>query len=156
MVDDKKPKKGMFAKIENRDDALKTIRDTSIAFLVVAGIQGAIVIFLAPSGLLDAALYVILGLILMKWKSRTAAVLLLLLSGLSAVVTVMNKLGLMSEGGSNILLALIVFWAAVRAVEATFKLHGKFAKEQPKESRTSRFMSRAEYEAWRQQRFGTQ
>jgi len=42
MANDKKPKKGMFAKIENRDDALKTIKDMSIASLVVAGIQGAI------------------------------------------------------------------------------------------------------------------
>jgi hypothetical protein len=65
----------------------------------------------------------------MKWKARTAAVLLLLLAGLAAVVTVMNKLGIMAEGGTNIILALIVLWAAVRAVEATFKLHGKFAKE---------------------------
>jgi hypothetical protein len=28
-------------------------------------------------------------------------------------------------GGNNIILALIVAWAAVRAVEATFKLHGR-------------------------------
>ena len=129
MAEDKKSKKGMFAKIENRDDALKTIKETSIAFLVVAGIQGALGVFIAPSVLVDAALYAILGLILMKWKARTAAVLLLLLAGLAAVVTVMNKLGIMAEGGTNIILALIVLWAAVRAVEATFKLHGKFAKE---------------------------
>jgi hypothetical protein len=129
MAEDKKPKKGMFAKIENRDDALKTIKETSIAFLVVAGIQGVLGFFIAPSVLVDAALYAILGLILMKWKARTAAVLLLLLAGLAAVVTFMNKLGIMAEGGTNIILALIVLWAAVRAVEATFKLHGKFAKE---------------------------
>ena len=129
MANDEKPMKGMFAKIENRDDALKTIKDTSIASLVVAGIQGAIGVFLAPGVLLDAALYAILGLILMKWKARTAAVLLLLLSGLAALVTVMNKLGVMSGGGTNIILALMVLWAAVRAVEATFKLHGKFARE---------------------------
>jgi hypothetical protein len=43
--------------------------------------------------------------------------------------TFLNKAAVISEGGSNIILALIVLWAGVRATEATFKLHGKFAKE---------------------------
>lgn len=94
----------------------------------MAGIQGGLAFFIAPSMLIDAALYAGLGLILMKWKARRAAVLLLVLSGFAALVTAMNKLGLMSEGGTNIILALIVFWAAIWAVEATFKLHGKFAR----------------------------
>ena len=127
MAEGKKQKKGVFSKIENRDDALKTIKDASIAFLVLAVIQGALGVFIAPSMLVDAALYAILGLILMKWKARTAAVLLLLLAGLATVVTVMNLLGIMAEGGRNIILALIVLVVAVRAVEATFKLHGKYA-----------------------------
>jgi hypothetical protein len=62
----------------------------------------------------------------MIWKSRTAAVLLLWFSGLGVSVAIM-RLGVMLERGANIILALIVLWAAVRAVEATFKLHGKFA-----------------------------
>jgi hypothetical protein len=126
MAKDKKPKKGMFAKIENRDDALKTVKDTSIVSLVVAGIQVAIVVFLDPSFVNPAPFYAIFGLILMIWKSRTAAVLLLWFSGLGVSVAIM-RLGVMLERGANIILALIVLWAAVRAVEATFKLHGKFA-----------------------------
>lgn len=129
MAEEKKTKKGMFAKIENRDDALLTVKETSIAFLVIAGIQGGLGFFIAPGMLIDAVLYAGLGLILMKWKARTAAILLLVISGFGAFVTVMNKLGLMAQGGTNIFLALIVLWAAIRAVEATFKLHGKFIKE---------------------------
>ena len=126
MANGKKPMKGMFAKIENRDDALKTIKDTSIASLVVAGIQVAIVIFLDPSFPNQAPFYATFGLILMILKSRTAAVLLLWFSWL-AVLTENVWLGVTSVRGANIILAPIVVWAAVRAVEATFKLHGKFA-----------------------------
>ena len=126
MAKDKKPKKGIFAKIENRDDALKTIKDTSIVSLVVAGIQVAIVVFLDPSFPNHAPFYAIFGLILMKWKSRTAAVLLLWISGLGVSVTIM-RLGVMLERGANIILPLIVLWTAVHAVEATLKLHGTFA-----------------------------
>jgi hypothetical protein len=132
MAKDKKPKKGIFAKIENRDDALKTVKDTSIVSLVVAGIQVAIVVFLDPSFPNPAPFYAIFGLILMIWKSRTAAVLLLWFSlvlwfSLLAVSGTIMRLGVMLERGANIILVLIVLWAAVRAVEATFKLHGKFA-----------------------------
>jgi hypothetical protein len=126
MANDKKPKKGIFAKIENRDDALKTIRDTSIISLVVAGIQVAIVVFLDPSFPNHAPFYAIFGLILMKWKSRTAAVLLLWISGLAVSLTIM-RLGVMLDSCTNMILPLFIFWAALRAVEATFKLHGKFA-----------------------------
>jgi hypothetical protein len=34
------------------------------------------------------------------------------------------------EGGKNIVLALIVFWSAAKAVEATFKLRGRFKQEE--------------------------
>jgi hypothetical protein len=126
MANEKKPMKGIFAKIENREDALRTIRDTSIASLVVAGIQAAIVIFLDPSFPNHAPFFATFGLILMIWKSRTAAVLLLWISGLAVALTIM-RLGVMSVRSTNIILALILVWAAVRAVEATFKFHGKFA-----------------------------
>jgi hypothetical protein len=38
----------------------------------------------------------------------------------------MNKIGETVGGGNNIILALIVLWAAVRSVDATFKLHGRY------------------------------
>jgi hypothetical protein len=53
--------------------------------------------------------------------------LLLLLSGSMVVVTFLNRFGITNDGGTNIFLALLVFWSATRAVEATFKLHGRFA-----------------------------
>ena len=120
-------KRGLFAKIATRDDALKTIRDAALGFFFLAALQGAIGFFIARSMLWDAAILAILAAILMKWHSRTAAVLLLLLSIVLTVVTVLNRIGVMAEGGTNVILAVITLVIAVRAVQATFKLHSTFA-----------------------------
>jgi hypothetical protein len=64
---------------------------------------------------------------LRRFNSRTAAIVLFILASVAMAVTVANKAGANLGGGTNIILALIVLWAAIRAVEATFKLHGKFA-----------------------------
>jgi hypothetical protein len=47
------------------------------------------------------------------------------------VVTVLNRLGVTAEGGKNIFLAVIMLVVAVRAVEATFKLHGRYRTALP-------------------------
>ena len=120
-------KKGMFSRIETREDALNVVRESSTGFFVLAAIQGGLGFFVAPSLLIDAVAFLVFGAVLRKWHSRTAAVLLLLFSLGSGSVTVMNRLGMMSEGGSNVILAAITLIIAVRAVEATFKLHGSLA-----------------------------
>lgn len=122
-----KKKYSLFAKIESYADALKVIKDSASAFIWVGALEAIVGLFLLPELLFDAFLYFFLGLVLIYVRSRIAAVLLLLLSGAAVVVTFLNQLGIMDEGGTNIFLALIVFWAAIRAVEATFKLHGRLA-----------------------------
>lgn len=120
-------KQGLFSRLETRDDALKLVRSGSIAFLVLAGLQALIGFFLLPAILIDAAILAVLALIIMKAHSRVAALILLLVAGAEAVVTLLNRIGVMSEGGRNIFLAAIMLILAVRMVEATFKLNGKFA-----------------------------
>lgn len=124
-----KKKNGLFDKIENRDEALKLVRDASIGFFILAAIQGAASFLLGSSLLIDAALYVVGGFFLFKFRSRTAAVLLLLLACLGAGVTIANKMGANLGGGGNVILSLIVLVVAARAVEATFKLRGRFAEK---------------------------
>ena len=121
----KKP--GLFSRIETREDALKMARDAAWGFLFVAGINAVMGVLLLPSALIDAAGLALLGIILMKWNSRAAAALLLLISLGQATVTVLNQMGVTAWGGKNIYLAIIMVIVAVRAVEATFKLHGQFA-----------------------------
>src|SRR6266566_7361711 len=117
---EKAAKRGLFSPIKTHEDALKTVRDSAIAFFVLAGLQGLIGAFLAPSILIDAAVLAVLGFILMKRHSRVAAVLLLVLSIGEAIVTVLNRIGATSQGGNNVILAVIMVVVAIRAVEATF------------------------------------
>ena len=121
-------KKGFFSKIESRDDALKVVRDTSNAFFFIAILQAALAYLIGLSILFDAVIYAVGGFFLRRFSSRAAAVVLLLLALVGAGVTVANRTGANLGGGNNIVLAVIVLWAGVRAVEATFKLGGRFAQ----------------------------
>jgi hypothetical protein len=121
-------KMGMFSSIDTREDALKMCKDAASGFFFVAALQGAIGFFLMPSMLVDGVLLAVLAFFLMKSQSRAAAVLLLLVSAGQATITVLNRLGLAQMGGKNIFLAVIMLIVAVRAVEATFKLQGRFTR----------------------------
>ena len=126
---DKEKKKGLFTKIESREDALKMVKDTSTGFFVVAAIMAAISFVLGFSLLVDVVLYTLGAFFLRRYNSRAAAVLLLILAGASAGVTFANMAGANLGGGNNIFLAVIILWAAIRAVEATYKLRGRFSEE---------------------------
>ncbi len=82
-----------------------------------------------PSLIADAVVIAVLATILFRRRSRVAAVLLLLVSTLILALTILNKMGVTDQGGTNIVVAVICFWAAVRALEATFKLRGRFKDE---------------------------
>jgi hypothetical protein len=119
-------KNAWYGKIETEQEALKVIKDASYGFFFIAILQGVIGLALGMNVLLDAILYLIFAGILLKFKSRVAAILLLLLSAGALVVTFVNKLNPNPEGrtgGTNIVLAVIMLWAAVRAIQATFKFH---------------------------------
>jgi len=118
----------MFSRMESRQDALDVTRDSAKGFFVLSVIQTLGGIFLIPSMLFDAVIFAALAGMLIAWKSRIVAVILLLMALLVVVTTTLTKLGIAKVGGSNIFLALIILWAAVRAVHATFLLHGRFSE----------------------------
>ena len=122
MPDANQKKNVPFGKIESRDDALKVVKDASNAFFVVAAIQAALSFLIGFSILFDAFIYAVGGFFLRRYNSRAAAVILLILAVIAAGVTVANMTGARLGGGNNIIVALILLWAAIRAVEATFKL----------------------------------
>jgi|SRR6185312_235083 len=120
--------------IKTRDEAIKAINETAAAFFVVAAIQTALGFVLmnanpnvGADALIDGPLYAGLAVWLRWGRSRIAAVLLLIIACISATTTVLAKLKIM-EGGTNIILAMIVLFTAGKAMEATFKLHSRFAK----------------------------
>jgi hypothetical protein len=121
-------KNSWFSKIENREDALKVIKDTSTAFIAIAILQAILSYFFGPSVLIDAIINAGGAFFLRRFNSRVAAIVLLVVAVLSVGITIANLLGAKLGTGTNILMAIIVFWAGVRAVEATFKFHGRFAE----------------------------
>jgi uncharacterized membrane protein HdeD (DUF308 family) len=123
-------KNSWFSKIESKEDALKVIKDTTTAFIAIAVLQAILSFFVGHSILIDGIINAGGAFFLRRFNSRVAAVVLLIVATISVGITIANLLGAELGTGTNILLAIIVFWAGVRAVEATFKFHGRFAEKQ--------------------------
>ncbi len=119
----------LFKKIEHRETALTMVKEISLLYFGLAAFQAIASYFLGRAMLIDAALYVICGFFLRKFSSRIAAVILLVAALVSAATTIANRFGVNLGGGGNIILSLFVLVAASRAVEATFKLSGRFAQK---------------------------
>ena len=111
-----------LSKIETRDDALEVVKVASYAFFFVAALQ--MVLFLAAdsgAALVVAAIAVAGGAAL-RVHSRTAAFVLLGVSGIEALATVAKMFGAHPGIGSNVFVAGVMVWVAVRAVQATVAL----------------------------------
>lgn len=124
-------KLGIFARIRQEEDAIKVVGAASLAFFIAGGLFMILSYWYGMELLVDGLAYVVLGFLLRQFRSRMIAILLLLL----AVVTALMALGIFSgrgfSGGLNIILAAIVVWVGIRAVEATFKLRGKYTAKTP-------------------------
>lgn len=124
-------KPGIFAKIRQQEDAVKVVGAASLAFFIAGGLFMILSHWYGSELLVNGLAYVVLGFLLRQFKSRMIAILLLLL----AIVTALMAIGVFSghgfSGGLNIILAAIVVWVGARAVEATFKLRGKYAAKTP-------------------------
>jgi len=120
--------------IKSREEALEIVQLASWLLFIVAGLL-AILSFLASiypdvglhwqDYVLDLILNAAFGVWLRWGHSRVAALLSFSLALLSLGTTIAAKAGL-TEGGKNIWLAVGAAWATAKAVEATFKLHGRF------------------------------
>jgi len=126
----KAKKQILFSKIENRSDAERMTQACAYGFFTIAILQGAFGLLFPITNkalILDAIVWLILGLLILKIKSRIAATIALLMSLISLFVTFQNKITPdQGMGGSNIILAIIIFLVSIRALEATVKLGEKF------------------------------
>jgi hypothetical protein len=130
METEDKKKFSLLKWIDNREEALKTIKESSYVFLFIAILNGVTGFFISPLLIGYAILFSILAMLLLWLKSRIIAVALLLVSGSSLVMTLLRNFNSTKAGGPSIILAIIVFWISIKALEATFKLHGKFKENQ--------------------------
>lgn len=122
---DKKQKRTIFT-IETYDQAQRAIQHSSAAFLiltVIFGITG--IFFYESSSLIHVLIFGVLAIALLYLKSRIVALLLLLTSTLT-ILPIFTNLNSLLAGG-NILIAFVLLWASIKAVEATFKLQGKLS-----------------------------
>ena len=115
---------GILSRIEQKEDAVKVVKAASLAFFIVAGLLVMLSFIYGPALLIDAGAYFVLGIFLRQFKSRVIAILVLLLAIVTTVVGVGKLFGAGIDSGIYIIVAVIVLWAAIRAVEATFKLRG--------------------------------
>ncbi|MBI2042478.1 MAG: hypothetical protein HYT21_01910 [Candidatus Nealsonbacteria bacterium] len=117
-----KKKNTWFGKIQTRDEAIKVIKDASNGFYFLAALQIVLGYFIMrPEAIIDGAIFAICAFLLRKFNSRVVAIILLLLSIGGLIVTGMNNFG-GGAGGQNLILAVIMIWVSIRAIQATFGL----------------------------------
>jgi len=137
-----KTKSVWFTAITSREQALKVIKGAGIAFFVIAALLIPLGTFLIIAGwgldfavarglesLLIGVVSVVLALWLILGESRVAALGLAILSFILVVSGIIAIFVIDAGGGRGSIVALIALFAAVKAVEATFKLRGRLKSE---------------------------
>jgi hypothetical protein len=113
--------------IRSRDDALHVVTDAAIAFLAAAAALAAMAFTHGWQDLADATLYVVLGLLMWRFRSPAAAFALLLVAIMRFFITVAQTIETGEVNRIYVLVTVIVLFASIRAIEATLKLIGRFA-----------------------------
>lgn len=128
---------GLYKKYQNREEVIKTIQDSAKGFYFLAlitFIAGLVFVSNQQLGFMiffDAGLYLLFGFLLGKFNSKLAAIFLLFMSLATVMSTVGNILKPQSaQGGSNIILSVIVLIVSISAVRATFLLKNFPLKKQ--------------------------
>ncbi|HWH48326.1 MAG TPA: hypothetical protein VN664_11030 [Burkholderiales bacterium] len=129
---DRRRRRGIFAIIRNRDDALHVVADAAMAFLGAAAVLVAMAFSHGWQDLADAALYVVLGALMWRFRSPAAAFALLLVAIMRFFITVGQTIETGAVNRIYVLVTVVVLFASIRAVEATLKLQGRFGVESGK------------------------
>ena len=120
-------RRGILALIRSREDALHVATDASIVFLLVAAILAVLYVMEGERTLLDVGLFGILGVLLWRFKSATAAITLLLVSVMRLFVTLAQILDTGEINWIFVVITAVAIFTSIRAAEATLKLIGRFA-----------------------------
>lgn len=120
-----------LVRIEDRQTAWSLVRECGIAMLFWAVVQAAFSFKYGQSLLIHSVILAVGGFCLLRWQSRAAAVALLLYALAGTGITLAINSGVALEGNSNLALALLIFWTALKSAEATFRLRGRYAFPAP-------------------------
>jgi ABC-type glucose/galactose transport system permease subunit len=111
-----------ISKIETRDEALEVEKIASYAFFFLAALQLLLFLSVRSTGAFVVAGLLVAGGAALRLHSRPAAALLFAVSALEALATVAKMFGAHPGFGSNVLVAGVMVWVAVRAVQSTWAL----------------------------------
>ncbi len=132
-------------KIKTKEDALKVVQGASMVFLVIAGWGAIAASYLSVLRLMniDMGIYlniidlryqsiaiflvIVLAVLLRTKNSRVVAVLLLLYS-LANIIGKIHLSFTYQQASLGMYFAVLNLFSAIRAIQATFLLHGKFSR----------------------------
>jgi hypothetical protein len=129
VVKDRRKRRGILAIIRNRDDALHVVADAAIAFIAAAAVLFTMAFSHGWQDLADATLYVVLGILMWRFRSPAAAFALLLVAMMRFFVTVGQTIETGAVNWAYVFVTAVVLFASIRAIEATLKLQGRFGVE---------------------------
>ncbi|WP_426357870.1 hypothetical protein ACPUVO_15650 [Pseudocolwellia sp. HL-MZ19] len=122
----------LFSKIESQSGASALIKESSIWIAMVVVISQILGIFAYGISLeniialiVDVVFYAVIIFSMIKWQSKIAALLLLLLILYSGYSTISIGITEKSLSGFQLILSAFSVWVCVRALEATLKLKPK-------------------------------
>jgi hypothetical protein len=130
VIKDRRKRRGIFAIIRNRNDALHVVTDAAIAFLAAAAVLAAMAFTHGWQDLADATLYVVLGFLMWWFRSPAAAFALLLVAIMRCFITVGQTIETGEVNRIYVLVTVVVLFASIRAIEGTLKLQGRFAVDE--------------------------
>jgi len=123
----KRSSPSFFSKINSHADALAMVRYVALGFYLLAGVLVILALSYQSAVWIDALVYAGLVYLLTRFNSRAVALALLIISAALFYLTFTNAM-ITPVQGRNAVVAFFMLIASIRAVEATFKLHGSLAE----------------------------
>ena len=131
MAQDNSGTAGVFSIIRTRNDALRVVRGAALTFYAVAIALVITAWYRGWQDLVDASFYMVLASLMWRFKSPLTAFCLLMIGVMRFFVTVGMLLETEQVVWTYIIVTVTVIFAAIRSIEATLKLNGRFAAEAP-------------------------
>jgi len=123
----KKKKISLLSTINSCEAALEVVQQSTVFFAGLGIYQLILGLKYFPSLRFSAMILIALALLLGFWKSRLAAIMLLILTGALFLTSVLQMLTPTGPEFIFVFITFVFFWLAVKSVEATIKLHGRLA-----------------------------
>ena len=125
----KSRRRGIFALIRSREDAIATVNGTVLVFFLIVIVLAGLWLARGEPTLLTMGLFGVLSALIWRFKSPAAAFALLLSSVMLLLFTLAKTADTEEIDWRYAAISSVAIFASIRATEATLKLVGRFAKE---------------------------